>query len=134
MISRHNILQKVVAALREVLKKTSLNKDLRGISFEYQLSETAPVRLRCRMQANGTKLKEQVGQSLTKEIWRLGMFEDFMDKFKYFLKILKKVKPMIFEGWTPKQLNILLMEAEEAAQNLALENKIIGAYFLNRQF
>ncbi|KAL4506654.1 hypothetical protein ABPG72_000225 [Tetrahymena utriculariae] len=134
MISRHNILQKVVAALREVLKKTSLNKDLRGISFEYQLSETAPVRLRCRMQASGTKLKEQVGLSLTKEIWKLGAFEDFMEKFKYFLKILKKVKPMIFEGWNSKQLNVLLLEAQEAAQNLALENKIIGAYFLFRQF
>ncbi|KAL4459835.1 hypothetical protein ABPG74_003361 [Tetrahymena malaccensis] len=134
MISRHNILQKVVAALREILKKTSLQKDLRGISFEYQLSETAPVRLRCRMQTSGTKLKEQVGLSLTKEIWKLGGFEDFMEKFKYFLKILKKVKPMIFEGWTPKQLNTLLLEAEEAAQNLALENKMIGAYFLFRQF
>ena len=57
-----------------------------------------------------------VGTTVSKECWNIAKYKGFTKKFKIFLRLLKTVKPTLFEYWTNEDLENLLKKCEVLAR------------------
>jgi len=76
MPSRRCILQEVFKELREHIRVSKLEGDIKGFCFESQKSSICPVKIRWRICHPG-RIYEQVGNVVGEECWKIAEHKDF---------------------------------------------------------